>query len=112
MAATTTNYKNLPVLREAGDLNSDVIAAAEADLPSVTFKQDTATVAVNGTVKLEVTTNPRNAKVTYTSGTPANATVDANTGVVTGVATGSSVITAKITHGETEKTDTCTVTIS
>lgn len=47
------------------------------------------------------------ANVTYTSGTPANATVDAN-GVVTGVKAGSSVITA--TAGG--YTATCTVTVT
>ena len=47
------------------------------------------------------------AAVTYTSGTPAKATVDAN-GVVTGVAAGSSVITA--TAGG--YTATCTVTVT
>lgn len=68
-----------------------------------------ATVAVGESKKLAATLVPFGVEgtVTYTSATPAKATIDAN-GVVTGVATGSSVITA--TAGGFSAT--CTVTVS
>ena len=50
------------------------------------------------------------AAVTWTSGTEAKATVSA-TGAVTGVAAGSSEITASITVDGSTYTDTCTVTV-
>lgn len=68
-----------------------------------------ATLTVGETLPLRALALPVGieAAVTYTSGTPANATVDAN-GVVTGVKAGSSVITA--TAGG--YTATCTVTVT
>lgn len=68
-----------------------------------------ASVAVGASLPLQAIPTPFGLKVdvTYTSGTPANATVDAN-GVVTGVAAGTSVITA--TAGGF--TATCTVTVT
>ena len=69
----------------------------------------TATVTVGGKVQLSAVLMPAGAKgtVTWSSGTSAKATVDSN-GVVTGVATGSSVITATC-NGYTAS---CTVTVS
>lgn len=68
----------------------------------------TATVAIGEELPLRALALPVGveANVTYTSGTPANVTVDAN-GVVTGVKAGTSVITA--TAGAF--TATCTVTV-
>ena len=68
-----------------------------------------ATVVAGGTVQRKALPMPYgvNAEVTYPSGTPAKATVDAN-GVVTGVAAGTSVITA--TAGAYSAT--CTVTVT
>lgn len=68
-----------------------------------------ATVAAGATLQLRAIPVPFGVKadVTYTSGTTTKATVDAN-GVVTGVAAGSSVITA--TAGS--YTATCTVTVT
>ena len=85
----------------------------------ITFQPDpviavpaTATVAVDGTVQIPlIALQPADATITWTSGTTAKATVDSN-GVVTGKATGSSVITASITVGGTTVTDTCTVTVT
>ena len=69
----------------------------------------TASVAAGATLKLEPVLMPFGveAPITYTSGTTAKATVSAD-GVVTGVASGSSVIT--IAAGD--KTATCTVTVT
>jgi HK97 family phage major capsid protein len=68
-----------------------------------------ASVAAGSTIRLKAVGLPYgiDAPVTYTSGTTAKATVDAD-GVVTGVAAGSSVITA--TSGSF--TATCTVTVT
>ncbi len=72
----------------------------------------TASVAVDGTLQLPlIALQPADATITWTSGTVAKATVDAN-GVVTGKASGSSVITASITVGGTTVSDTCTVTVT
>lgn len=72
----------------------------------------TASVAVDGTYQIPVIAlSPADATITWTSGTTAKGTVDAN-GVVTGKASGSTVITASITVGETTVTDTCTVTVT
>lgn len=69
----------------------------------------TASVAAGATLKLPATLMPFGveAAVTYTSGTPANATVSAD-GVVTGVKAGTSVITVAA-GGQTA---TCTVTVT
>lgn len=72
----------------------------------------TATVAVDGTVQIPViAVSPAGSTITWSSGTTAKGTVDSN-GVVTGKATGSTVITASITVGETTVSDTCTVTVT
>ena len=72
----------------------------------------TASVAVDSTYQIPVIAlSPADATITWTSGTTAKGTVDAN-GVVTGKASGSTVITASITVGETTVTDTCTVTVT
>ena len=80
--------------------------------PHVNIAESTATVAVGGTVKLNISSVlPADASITWSSGTQAKATV-ASDGTVTGVAAGSSVITASITVDGTAYTDTCTVTVT
>lgn len=75
----------------------------------VTLNRANANVTVGKSITLKATTNPAGETVTWTSGTPANATV-AN-GVVTGVAEGSSVITASVTKNGNTYSDTCRVTV-
>lgn len=71
-----------------------------------------ATVAAGSTVQIPViAVSPAGSTITWTSGTTAKGTVDSN-GVVTGVASGTTVITASVTAGETTVTDTCTVTVT
>ena len=86
-------------------------AADAANTVSGVLLPATATVAVGNTLALPATLMPIGVKaaVTWTSATTAKATVDAN-GVVTGVASGSSVITA--TAGGQSATCTVTVTAS
>lgn len=91
------------------------VSAQTATSP-VTVSPATATIAIGGTQQLTATVSdqgtPANpipaASVSYSSGTPAHATVNSSTGLVTGVATGTSVITA--TSGSA--TGTMTVTVS
>lgn len=77
----------------------------------VNILQSAVSVPVGKTVKLIINdVHPADASITWTSGTGAKATVSTD-GTVTGVATGTSVITATITVGGTDYTDTCTVTV-
>lgn len=80
--------------------------------PRVSIQEATATVAAGSTVKLTIDdVFPAGSTITWTSGTTAKATV-ASDGTVTGVAAGTSVITASITVGGQSYTDTCTVTVT
>lgn len=88
------------------------IPAPSRVTPHVSIAEATASVAVGSTVALTVdSVYPAGATITWTSGTTAKATVSAD-GVVTGVAAGTSVITATITVGGTTYTDTCNVTVT
>ena len=68
----------------------------------------TATVAPGATIQLYAITAPGSGAVSWASATPAKATVNSVTGVVTGVSTGSSVITATANG----LTASCTVTVA
>lgn len=113
----TARYDGMPLIGEAfvaigiGGTTpsaSMTFAADEAnDVQFIQINTQTATVAAGSTVKLYAITSPGNATVTWTSGTIAKATVAAD-GTVTGVAAGTSVITATANG----KTASCTVTVS
>ena len=113
----TARYDGMPLIGEAfvaigiGGTTpsaSMTFAADEAnDVQFIQINTQTATVAAGSTVKLYAITSPGNAAVTWTSGTTAKATVAAD-GTVTGVAAGTSVITATANG----KTASCTVTVS
>lgn len=77
----------------------------------VNLNHSSVSVAVGKTVKLNATTSPAGESVTWVSGTPAKATVSA-AGLVTGVATGESVITASFTKDGKTFSDTCKVTVT
>lgn len=88
------------------------IPEPSAATPRVSIKEATATVVAGQTVALTIDEiYPPTAEITWTSGTISKATVS-STGVVSGVAAGSSVITASITVDGTSYTDTCTVTVT
>lgn len=88
------------------------IPEPSAATPHIRIAESTASVAVGATIALTIDSiYPANATVTWTSGTQAKATVSSD-GVVSGVAAGTSVITASITVGGTSYTDTCTVTVT
>lgn len=89
----------------------DYIAPAVAeDTPSVTLNQHTANLAADGTRQLTATTVPADSEVAWTSSDEDIATVE--DGLVTAVAAGTATITATITVGGVEHTDTCAVTVS
>ena len=86
--------------------------------PSLTFTTPTtASVNVGSTLTNVVTSTippPTGGAITYTSDTPSVATVDINTGVVTGVSVGSAIITATQSAASgvnTSATQTYTVTV-
>ena len=96
----------------AGNQKISTIPEPSAAVPHVSIKEATATVTVGQTVALTIDgIYPPSAEITWSSGTQAKATVSSS-GVVSGVAAGSSVITASITVGGTSYTDTCTVTVN
>ena len=83
---------------------------SSGDTPEILLEKHSETVAVGSTVTLNVSRKiPASATITWTSGTTAKATVA--DGVVTGVAAGSSIITASITVDSVTYTDTCTVKV-
>ena len=113
----TARYDGAPAIAEAFvaiglngtsvDATAVTFAPDEAnEVQSIALNTATASVAVGAKIQLFAMTAPGAGEVTWTSATPAKATVDTN-GVVTGVATGSSVITAT-SNG---KTASCTVTV-
>lgn len=88
------------------------IPEPSAATPHISIAESTASVAAGATTALTIDSiYPANATVTWTSGTQAKATVSSD-GVVSGVAAGTSVITASITVDGTSYTDTCTVTVT
>ena len=88
---------------------SMLFAADTANTVAGVILPATASVAAGASIKLPATLLPFGVKgeITWTSGTTAKATVDAD-GTVTGVATGTSVITAAADG----KSATCTVTVT
>lgn len=76
----------------------------------VVLEPSEAEVTVGKTVTLKATVLPEGSEVTWASSAEAKATVS-NKGVVTGVATGTTVITASITVGETTYKDVCNITV-
>ena len=78
--------------------------------PSVSVVPSRASVKVGSKVALQAITVPAGQTVTWASGTAAKATVESD-GKVTGVATGTSTITATMTYDGNSYTDTCEVTV-
>lgn len=113
----TARYDGVPVIAEGfvviGINNTDATTSLSFDpddandVTSIRMNTATATVAANGTLQLRAITEPGSGTVTWTSATTAKATVDSN-GLVTGVASGSSVITATCNG----LSASCTVTVT
>ncbi|MEO8880857.1 MAG: Ig-like domain-containing protein [Gemmatimonadaceae bacterium] len=86
---------------------------------SVAVAPSSPNVAVGATTALTATAKDQNGAVfsgamgaTWSSATPAVATVDATTGIVSGVANGSSVITASITIGSITHTGSQSIAVT
>jgi len=96
--------------RPSGD--SVIVTLTPVPVTSVTVVPATATVAVGNVTNLDATVQPINAvqAVTWSSATPATATVNSS-GRVTGVAAGTVTITATSVSDVT-KSDTCVVTVT
>lgn len=77
--------------------------------PSIELDKATNMVTVNNSTTLTATTIPATAEVTWTSNDEDIALVE--DGVVSGVSTGTAVITASITIEGISYTDTCEVTV-
>ena len=82
--------------------------ANDAPIPAIALNTSTAAIGIGSTQQLFALITPGMGEVTWTSGTVGKATVDSATGVVTGVASGSSVITATCDG----LTASCTVTVA
>ena len=125
--ATMKNYGNnfrirVPLRRANSNTSGYVrVYGAEIDVTytaetvhvtGVTLNKSSTSIEIGSTEQLTATVAPSNATdqtVSWSSGTPAVATVDSS-GVVTAVSTGTSVITVTTTDGG--YTDTCTVTVT
>lgn len=111
-------YDGGPVIAEAfvaigvnGTTPSAIMtfASDEANgVRSIMVNTKTASIVGTGSIQLYAITAPGDGEVVWSSATPGKATVDSASGVVTGVASGSSVITATCNG----LTDSCTVTVT
>ena len=117
----TARYDGMPVIAEGfvfigiestspsvGGVTFAQDIANDAPIPAIALNTSTASVAIGSTQQLFALISPGMGAVTWTSGTQGKATVDSTTGVVTGVASGSSVITATCDG----LTASCTVTVA
>lgn len=94
-----------------GGADSVIVSLTPVAVTGVTVSPATAIVEIGNTTNLNATVQPNSAvqDVTWSSATPATATVDAN-GVVTGVAAGTVVITAT-SVSDPLFSDTCSVEV-
>lgn len=82
--------------------------------PTVEIKSESQDLAIdiNENVTLEAEVSNSDASVVWSSSNTNVATIDASSGAVTGIASGSTTITAKITDGDTDYTDTTTLYVN
>ena len=114
----TARYDGAPAIAEAfvvQAINSQSAAGSLDFAPDaansvewIQINTSTATVAAGSKIQLSAITGPGSGAVTWSSATQSKATVDQYSGEVTGVASGSSVITATCNG----KTASCTVTVT
>ena len=117
----TARYDGMPVIAEgfvfigiestSPAVNGVTFAqdiANDAPIPAIALNTSTASIGIGSTQQLFALITPGMGEVTWTSATPGKATVDSTTGVVTGAASGSSVITATCDG----LTASCTVTVA
>ena len=99
--ATAAANGNTRVTATAQGVSGSALLNVQQVLSSIDLSPTTATIAVTGTTALIARGKDANSffisgagPFTFASSSPANATVDASTGVVSGIANGSAVITA------------------
>lgn len=81
--------------------------------PALVLSEHSINITGTGSHQLELRKKvPSTATVTYSSGSTSVATVGENTGLVTGVAAGNTIITASTTISGVTYTDTCTVIVT
>jgi len=80
-------------------------------LPSVTLDEHVLNMSVGDTFTFNPVTVPAGKAVTYVSSATAKASINSS-GKVTAAQAGSTIITATITEGGVDYTDTCTVVVS
>jgi len=88
-------------------------AGSAVPVSSVSVYPTTAFLSINETKSLTATVSPSNATnktVTWSSNSPSIASVNSNTGVVTGISVGNAIITVRTIDGN--RTATCAVTVS
>ena len=90
------------IMYKRGEQNMQAVAIFVDAPRAISIGSGTISIAVAATSQLTVTPTPANAvkDVIYTSSDPTKATVNAD-GLITGVAAGSAVITAKLRANET-----------
>ena len=97
-----------------GDVYATIkINKADVAVSAINVTPNTATISINGNVDLDAVFTPTDAtnqNSTWSSDNEGVATVDTNTGVVTGVSAGNAVITATSEDGNF--TATCNITVS
>ena len=113
----TARYDGLPVIAEgfvvigvngtSPDASAVSFATDTANAPFIYLNASAASLAIGGTLQLKANVPAGTSSITWTSATTSKATVDTN-GVVTGVASGSSVITATANG----LSASCTVTVA
>lgn len=109
--AITVNTAVNPVAESDffGSVMTPDTVQAQTVTPSVTVIPSEASVEVGSTITLDTQVVPSGSEITWSSSNTSYATVE--NGVVTGVAAGTTTITASITVDGTAHTDTCSVTV-
>lgn len=117
---STKNGKGTNTIEVTGHVSIDAqdvmpmeiydIPPEEGVTPELTLDRANVTIEEEGTVTLHASTVPEGQTVTWSSSATGKASVE--NGVVTGVSTGSAVITATMTYGGHTYTDTCNVTVT
>ena len=102
----------ITIKTKGGHEETFAVTVSEVEVESISLEKTTLTVGVGKTSEaLVVTFTPANATnktIEWSSNSTTVATVDKNTGVITGVAEGTATITATSANG---KTATCSVTV-
>ncbi|UTS53789.1 hypothetical protein UES1_422 [Escherichia phage UE-S1] len=110
--ARANGNANVTVTTHDGGFTDVCAFTVTTPVSGVIVSPKTATINVGGTQQLTATVSPddaTNKNVTWSSATPDVATVNPTSGLVTGVANGTVVITATTEDGA--KTDTTTITV-